>query len=467
MNGRLFFGCPVVAALLFSACSGGSGSRAVPTVTQPPVQAIATPVPPASPVPLTANDWPQYGRDVQRSGNNTEQSTITAANVATLKPKWIAQIPSGGFASPVVANDKIYTADMFGHITEVDADTGAIGWVATVSDTFVSTPAIYKGVLYEGTYAGRFYAFDANNGALLRTYPVPSPHGSYESSPLAANGLITIGRSNHDETTSCISDHQVIQFSTTSATIAHYMNLTAIGDNGVGVWSSPALGPDGAMYLATGNSCALESSPNADAILKVNIATLRIEWAFHGPPEGPAEDMDFGATPVFISGMVVDGAKNGIVYAVNQSTGAAEWSTNAEIQNGEIIGSLTTDGQRIYVPFTIAPTGGAIVALSPQGSVLWSMPTAISSDPFDTTGVLSKPTVANGVVYVGYRDLTCANSSGSDCTGVSALDAPTGKVLWRYTTQGNIWSSPTVIDDGLLVFDIDTGQLYCFTPNGV
>jgi len=50
--------------------------------------------------------------------------------------------------------------------------------------------------------------------------------------------------------------------------------------------------------------------------------------------------------------------------------------------------------------------------------------------------VVSSPTVANGIAYVG-----------SDDGNVYALDATTGMKVWNYTTFGPVWSSPTVVND--------------------
>ncbi len=46
--------------------------------------------------------------------------------------------------------------------------------------------------------------------------------------------------------------------------------------------------------------------------------------------------------------------------------------------------------------------------------------------------MISSPIVENGVVYVGSSD-----------GNIYALDAKTGKLIWRYATSGRIWSSPT------------------------
>lgn len=449
-----------LALLLLAGCGGGgSGNGTTPTA---PAMAPAAPPPDDN----DADDWLQYGRDVERSGANNFQTLITKSNVASLKLKWTADIPPGAFASPIAHDGTVYIADLGGTITALNVASGHVQWTRSVPDSFISTPALDNGVLYEGTFTGHFYAIDANSGAIIREYPVPDTLGGYEGSPLVADGVVTIGRTNLYETKQCLVKNQLVQFSLNDNRLVNSAALTKSPDNGVGVWSSPAIGPDGYLYVATGNSCYSAQSPNASAILKIHPSTLSIIWAAHGPPAGPDRDDDFGATPVFANGMVIDGAKDGFVYAVDTSTGQLRWKTSAGIANGQIIGSLATDGHAIYVPYFTASSGGAIVALSLNGDVLWTVPTAIGSNGYDSGGVISAPTVSNGIVFEGYTDLACTKAGQATCTGVSALDAATGTVLWRYTLPGNVWSRPTVVGGGLIVVNMDHTHAYCFTPNG-
>jgi outer membrane protein assembly factor BamB len=250
-----------------------------------------------------------------------------------------------------------------------------------------------------------------------------------------------------------------VALSPDSPAIVKSLTTTPPGSTGASVWSSPMIDPQGYVYLATGNTCIGPKLPVADAILKVGPATMKINWDQPGPPD--SNDLDYGATPVYVGGMVVDGAKDGNVYAYSTATGALAWKTNAGIVNGSVIGSPATDGSHIFVPFVVAPTGGAIVALNLNGSVAWTLPT-ISDE--NNLGVLSAPAVSQGMIFVGYTDTGCTIGP---CNGISALDANTGQVLWRYQTIHSIDAGPAIVDGGLFVGEFDGSSLYCFTPNGV
>ncbi|HKW44895.1 MAG TPA: PQQ-binding-like beta-propeller repeat protein, partial [Candidatus Eremiobacteraceae bacterium] len=380
---------------------------------------------------------------------------------ATLAPKWISDIPGGMFATPVIVNGKVFRADLGGRLNGIDEATGAIAWTFNPGpDSFIGTPAYSNGVLYEGSIKGTFYAVDAASGALKIRYPFSVAGASFESSPLVAGGAVFEGVTNlNEDSKQCIASDQFVAFSPTSPSVINALTLTPPGSNGASVWSSPMIDPQGFAYLATGNTCSGPPLPVADAILKVGPATMKLNWDHQGPPDG--HDLDYGATPVYVNGMVVDSAKDGIVYAYSTATGTLAWKTNAGISGGSVIGSPATDGSHIFVPFVIAPTGGAIVALNLDGSVAWTLPTAGDTYGF---GVLSAPAVSQGMVFVGYREYNCSTGT---CNGISALDANTGAVLWRYEDKHVIYAGPAVVDGGLFVGEFDGTSLYCFTPGGV
>jgi outer membrane protein assembly factor BamB len=445
-------------SLALAAC-GGNAAGPVPHQSSAPQSGGAIPnyVAPVYP----SADWPEFRRDDQRTGYNPNQMLITKANVATLAPKWISNTLGGVFASPIIYNGELYKADLGGHVLELNEQTGATQWTFYPGqDSFISAPAYSNGVLYVGSFKAAFYAIDATTGALKFKYPISVPYSSFESSAVVANGIVYVGLTDFNEDSkSCITSDQFLALSAQSPTIVNSLSLTPPGSNGASVWSSPMIDPQGYAYIATGNSCSGPSEQVADAILKVGPATMKINWDRQGPVDG--HDFDYGATPVFVNGMVVDGAKDGNVYAYMTATGAPAWKTNAGIANGSIIGSPATDGTHIFVPFEHAGSGGAVVALNLDGSVAWTLPTAVDANH---EGVLSAPAVSQGMIFVGYTEAGC---STGPCNGISALDANTGQVLWRYKTIHSIYAGPAIVDGGLFVGEFDGGSVYCFTPNGV
>ena len=77
-------------------------------------------------------------------------------------------------------------------------------------------------------------------------------------------------------------------------------------------------------------------------------------------------------------------------------------------------------------------------------------------------------TVANGVMYAGSMDPTGSN--------MFALDAATGKILWRYSSGGSVNSAPAIVN-GTVYWGsgygelsslgyTDNDELYAFTIGG-
>ncbi len=87
------------------------------------------------------------------------------------------------------------------------------------------------------------------------------------------------------------------------------------------------------------------------------------------------------------------------------------------------------DGTHIFVPYVDGATGGAVVALGLDGSVCAKLQRR--QIDYNGFGVLSAPAVSQGLVFVAYKQADCSNGM---CFGISALDANTGQVLWRWVT---------------------------------
>lgn len=138
-------------------------------------------------------------------------------------------------------------------------------------------------------------------------------------------------------------------------------------------------------YVATGNECSPNFVPfaYAQAIMQVKRTKpkMSVAWALQSI-DGPGVDADFGATPLYVNGMIVDTGKDGHAYAVER-TGKLIWETHS----GQSIGSPATDGIHLFIPTTVlvphCKTGdacGAFEALNlSDGSVAWSIPVTMGT----------------------------------------------------------------------------------------
>ena len=110
-----------------------------------------------------ADDWSQYGGDIRNSRNQAAETTINAANVSSLTPRWILNTGGDVSANPAVVDGYAYVGDWAGNFYKVDVATGALAWGGPklVSDytgipgSFTrNTPAVADGQVIFGDQGG-------------------------------------------------------------------------------------------------------------------------------------------------------------------------------------------------------------------------------------------------------------------------------------------------------------------------
>ena len=193
-----------------------------------------------------------------------------------------------------------------------------------------------------------------------------------------------------------------------------------------------------------------------------NVASLREAWSFTltGTPAAGVKDTgSLVAGPLVAGGVAYIQDLDCDVYAISLATGKLKWeySVNTPEVSGPGPNGVAVSGGVVYgtTPYTV-------FALSARtGKVLWSDP-----------GLLNKgqgsfeiqPQVAGGRVY-----LASAYGSGPGGGVLLALDARSGRVLWRFNTvtggqaagvtalgvgAGGAWEPPAVARDGSVTFGI-------------
>jgi outer membrane protein assembly factor BamB len=146
---------------------------------------------------------------------------------------------------------------------------------------------------------------------------------------------------------------------------------------------------------------------------------------------------DFSSWPMFHNDLAHSG--------YTQSTGPVTNQTLWSYQTGSILSSPTVAGGIVYIGLK----DGKILALNASnGAILWNYQTG--------GGVHSSPAVADNVVYFGSWD-----------NYVYALNASTGAVLWTHKTGSYVQSSPTVANGLVFVasYDANVSALDAATGN--
>ncbi|MBU4223448.1 MAG: PQQ-binding-like beta-propeller repeat protein [Euryarchaeota archaeon] len=156
------------------------------------------------------------------------------------------------------------------------------------------------------------------------------------------------------------------------------------------------------------------------------------------------------SSPVVSGGIVYvgGGTMNSYFYALDATTGEIKWKyslgsgivfSSPIVSNG-IVYFGTQENQRLS-PTDVKVTGGSLYALDAgSGTLKWKYTSEGS--------ISSSPSVSNGMIYFGSVDKY-----------VYALEAISGKIKWKYQTDGGVYSSPAV-SGGIVYFGSDGGYIY-------
>ncbi|MBF0316095.1 MAG: PQQ-binding-like beta-propeller repeat protein [Oligoflexia bacterium] len=183
--------------------------------------------------------------------------------------------------------------------------------------------------------------------------------------------------------------------------------------------------------------------------------------------------------------------QSGNVYAINKNSGEKIWSRKITALNHSLVNNFSRSSPAIFkdliiigdsvAPFNLVlgpkKSDARVMALNRfTGELLWQ--TVV--EPFFAAQITQSPVVYNGVVYVGVSSMEeelpkalgrlyhCCKFRGS----MVALDARTGKILWKtYTVPDHlgrsteysgaaIWGSAPAIDPKRNLLYVGTGNNY-------
>ena len=183
-----------------------------------------------------------------------------------------------------------------------------------------------------------------------------------------------------------------------------------------------------------GNLANTRFQPAKDAGLSVeDLPRLKLKWAFAFP-----DTSTMRSQPAVYRGKVFAGGQDGSVYALDMKTGCVYWATTVQSQ----VRSGITLGEAVGNPAVFfADSAGFVYALdATSGKQLWKA----RADEHPASTVTATPVFYKGRLYVGAasREESLSVSPGYLCCtfrgSESALDAATGKVLWKTYTIGEV-----------------------------
>lgn len=318
-----------------------------------------------------------------------------------------------------------------------------VQWRFETSAPFLSSPAVVGKTLYAATGDARIVALNADTGDLLWQKHTTGP---VDSSPAVAGNLVFVG----------LRDRRVLALDrNTGDSVWEF-------DAGGWVSSSPVV-KDGLLYFGSGDG----------NIYALDANTAKVIWTYQ-TDDGIASSISVN------DDILAVGSRDRHVYILDRNTGRhrAIIQTLSRVENAPVI----SNGD-VYVSSssgTVRAFGTTVRELPFEKAVrriwaqlwVWQMaPTPpfpnshrwISS--YDDT-ILGNMATGNGRIYI-------PGSQGI----LYALDAQTGKSVWKFDTEHNkLRSTPLIVGDTVLVgasdgllygLDSDTGvEKWRFTTGG-
>lgn len=326
-----------------------------------------------------------------------------------VKEQWITKTGVGIYCSPAVEKDKVFIGDDMGYLTAYALKDGKALWRFQSGKRIVGTPAVSEGIVVFGSADCKIYGLNAQNGNLLWTVETSEP----------VLGAVTI-----DNGTAYIgaSDHTFRAINTCNGEI----KWTFTGVKGY-IETKPLVTDSKVIFGAWDNT-----------LYALNKADGRELWKW----TGGLTRMHFSPAavwPVAAEGKVFITDPQRAMTAIEIETGNTVWRTFQSMVR-ETIG-LSEDGERIYSK----TMNDSIVCYSTKGShphELWA-----SNVGFGYEHAPSMQVEKDGIVF------------GSTKEGlIFALEAKTGKVLWKHKIGNSLISTVVPLSDNRILFTATGGE---------
>ena len=222
----------------------------------------------------------------------------------------------------------------------------------------------------------------------------------------------------------------------------------------------------GGEWRSYGHDAANTRTQPAETALSATAASrLTAAWVFSTAREGDVSGA-INSTPIVANGCVFVGSGAGVVYALDQATGAVQWKRSLDAGQpglgGAIVGAPAVANRKVFV--LVNETGGpyAVALDEGSGSVVWrSAP--VTTYPGSYTNASSA--LYRSLLFAGF---SAPEGDSHGQGGWALIDTATGAIRDVTTTippadqargfaGGGIWSTPA--------FDLRNGYAYVGAGN--
>lgn len=438
-----------------------------------------------------ATDWLTYGFDLQRTGENPFERTLTPRAVRDLHMLWSFDLGAVTIMQPVVATgvivngnptDLVYMGAEHGDLYAIDISSGTQVWqrnLGFVPTNCADIPDKTFGVsgspfidrtnnrMFVVGGDGQMYALDLSTGATLTGWPIPvTDNISREHTYGGVN--VYKGYAYAEIASYCdyVPYHgKVVGINIETGQVRAFLPAGPVIDGG-GIWGPGGVSIDPTnshVFTATGNAIKRnESYRYCENVVELT-ATLNVLGSNY--PGITGGDVDFGATPILYqppgcSPMLAAKNKTGVLVTYERGNVSAGPTQRLQVAN-------STDWQFNGIPawsskthlLYIGNSSDSDTESSKHGMVAYSVDAncqltlAWQNTIGPNFASVSPPTVAGHVVYYG-------DGPGNQ---LMAFDADDGTLLWTSgsTIQDAIYGAPTIVNGKVFVGSWDH-KLYVF-----
>jgi outer membrane protein assembly factor BamB len=408
---------------------------------------------------------------ISNGARAASRSALDASTVGRLKLRWRFRIPGADTfsgvdtAAPVVDGETVYLQDMDSDVWALERETGRVLWHTSFRRRSPGPNglAVDGGRVYGNTDRSTF-ALDAATGAVVWTRRLTTTAQPIDVPPVVANGLVytsTVGLPPGGKGSIVALDAANGAVRWRFSTIRGRWAVPHEAGGG-GLWWPVSVDSAGRVYAGNANPYpwgGTRGHPNGgayrgsalytDSLLVLDGATGRLAWYDQVIPHD-VRDYDFAVTPILatlpIGGhstdVVLGAGKGGRVVAWNRDTHTRLWESAVGVHRND-------SGPLPERPVTVCP--GLL------GGVLTPMAYA-SGRVFVPVVDLCMQGGAFG--YPRFLSLDYSKGKGE----LVALDAATGRRVWRRTFSSPTFGCATASDDIVFTATYD-GRVFAFAAD--
>ncbi len=447
-------------------------------------------------------NWLTYAGSY-KSQRYTALDQINRQNVTQLRPLWVYQIRQAGIieTSPIVVDGVMYMTEPPSTVTALDVRTGRPLWSYTpkIPDDviIIGSPPVNRGVavldnmVYVGSVAGHLTALDAKSGAVRWDVAVDDNHLGYylTLAPLAIDGKIIVGVSGAEAGIRGFVDAYDAK---TGKRVWRRHTIPAPGEPNFNSWGGDSWKTGGGstwltgsydpelktLYWTTGNPGPDWNGDNRPgdnlytcALLALNPDDGSIKWHFQFTPHD-THDWDAVQNVILFDSqvngrprkLVAQANRNGFYYVLDRTNG--EFLSGTPFVKQTWTDGLDGKGRPRVKPGLEPTTDGVLVFPSISGAANWYSPSYSPKTNlfYQVAREWSTIYYKGESVYKPGFGFTAGGGrtvNGDDAwAAVRAFEATTGKLKWEFKLLSPGFSSLLSTAGGLVFGGTDEGNFF-------